>query len=305
MTLSRPRVSIAVPVFNCEAWLEETLDAFLSQTWQDFELIICDNCSSDRTPAIAAAYAERDSRVRYHRNPRNLGAANNYNIAFELARGEYFKWSSCSDICAPTYLEECVAVLDADPTVVVAFPRTTLIDGEGEVVRKYEEQLHLMQGSPYERFETLLARIGLCNVEQALMRADVLRRTPLQGNFRNTDTILMAEMALHGKFFQIEKWLFFRRVTESATTNFATEEEWANFYLPGSKRLKGQRYKQLKAYLSIVPRAPVSLTDRLRLLKYCARLMLWARTGLWNDFVQSIGELGKRRNASSRERAGK
>ncbi len=92
MTSGAPRVSIGLPVFNGERYLARAIDSILAQDFRDLELVVCDNASTDRTAEICAAYARRDPRVRYHRNPRNLGAGPNYDRCFHLARGEYFKW---------------------------------------------------------------------------------------------------------------------------------------------------------------------------------------------------------------------
>lgn len=82
-----PRVSIGLPVYNGEVFLAETLNSILSQTFQDFELIICDNASTDQTQEICRKFARQDERIRYYRNEANLGAAKNFNRVFSLARG--------------------------------------------------------------------------------------------------------------------------------------------------------------------------------------------------------------------------
>ena len=95
----KPRVSIGLPVYNGQEFLEETLHSILNQTFNDFELIICDNASTDRTAEICRSFAKRDRRIRYYRNEINLGAAKNFNGVFFLARGEYLKWSDNDDLC--------------------------------------------------------------------------------------------------------------------------------------------------------------------------------------------------------------
>src|SRR4051812_19911500 len=111
---ARPRLSIGVPVYNGAKFLAATLNSILAQTFGDFELIICDNGSTDATSQICDEYAARDSRVRVWRSPVNLGPAANYNKCFELARGELFKWAAGDDIIAPTFCERCIEKLDAD-----------------------------------------------------------------------------------------------------------------------------------------------------------------------------------------------
>jgi glycosyltransferase involved in cell wall biosynthesis len=118
-----PRVSIGLPVYNGENYLAETLDSILAQTFTDFEVIISDNASTDRTETICRQYAAQDRRIRYLRNTSNLGAAKNYNRVFELSQGEYFKWNGHDDPLAPVFLERCVAVLDRHPGVVLCFAR--------------------------------------------------------------------------------------------------------------------------------------------------------------------------------------
>ena len=89
-----PKVSIGLPVFNGERYIRCAIDSILKQTFDDFELIISDNASEDRTAAICKGYEERDKRIHCHRFETNEGAARNYTAVFEMARGEYFKWAA-------------------------------------------------------------------------------------------------------------------------------------------------------------------------------------------------------------------
>ena len=82
--INKPRVSIGLPVCNGENYLKQALDSIMAQTYTDFELIISDNASTDRTAQICKEYANRDPRIRYYRNEKNLGAARNFNYVFEL-----------------------------------------------------------------------------------------------------------------------------------------------------------------------------------------------------------------------------
>ena len=127
-----PAVSIGLPVYNGEAHLAEALDSLLAQTFSDFELIISDNASTDRTAEICRAYAARDPRIRYTRQEQNRGAAWNYNRVFALASGRYFKWFSHDDLCSQNYFERCVEILERDPAVVLSYGKTTLVDESGE-----------------------------------------------------------------------------------------------------------------------------------------------------------------------------
>src|SRR5215831_17134423 len=103
-TAGVPVATIGIPVYNGEAYLEEAIRSALAQTADDLEVVISDNASTDRTAEICNDYAQQDSRVRYFRNPRNLGAAPNYNIVLANARGRYFKWLAHDDRISPSYV---------------------------------------------------------------------------------------------------------------------------------------------------------------------------------------------------------
>src|SRR4051812_3389434 len=96
----QPRLSIGLPVYNGERYVAQAVESLLGQTYSDFELIVCDNASTDGTEAILRKLAGSDSRVRYHRNDVNIGATPNFNRAFALARSPYFKWSAHDDLYA-------------------------------------------------------------------------------------------------------------------------------------------------------------------------------------------------------------
>jgi glycosyltransferase involved in cell wall biosynthesis len=101
-----------MPVFNGGAYLRESLDSILGQSFGDFDLVISDNASTDGTEDICRGYSALDRRIRYIRQPRNLGATANYNTVFGEARGKYFKWASSNDKCCPGFFEKCIRVLE-------------------------------------------------------------------------------------------------------------------------------------------------------------------------------------------------
>src|ERR1700722_6330272 len=121
-----PRLSIGLPVYNGENYLAETLDSLLGQSYENFELIISDNASTDGTAGICRSYMKQDSRIRYICQPRNIGLAPNHNFLVGEARGELFKWADHDDLCARDLLASCVDALDEYPDVVLAYSLTAL-----------------------------------------------------------------------------------------------------------------------------------------------------------------------------------
>src|SRR5918992_3329928 len=126
------KVSIGVPVHNGGTYLAEVLEGLLAQSFEDFEIVISDNASTDCTAEICHAYRNKDPRVRYFRSEQNLGAAWNHNRVFELSVAPLIKWAACDDLHEPLFLERCVDALHADTGVVLSHTYVKMIDERGE-----------------------------------------------------------------------------------------------------------------------------------------------------------------------------
>lgn len=228
MIAKQPKVSIGIPVFNGTDYLAEALDSILAQTYTNFEIVISDNGSTDGTPELCQAYAARDARIHFHRHDVNRGATWNYNRVFELAQGQYFRWHGHDDIIAPTYLERCVAVLEAEPDVVVAYPKSVIIDGDSKIIRTHEDNMDLRQDGADQRILGFLP--GLCHPVFGLIRRDVLAETDLIGNFVGSDEVLLWQLLLAGKFCEVPEALFFRRYHAKASVvanpDFRSRAQW-------------------------------------------------------------------------------
>ena len=278
----KPRVSIGVPVFNGENFLEEALDSILAQTYRDFELIISDNASTDRTEEICAAYAARDKRIRYHRNEKNLGAAKNFNQVFELSTGEYFKWASHDDVCAPQYIERCVSVLDSRPSVVLCYGKTVIVDEQGTRLKAYDDCLDLHSQRPHERYERFHDCFGRaigaeCNAVFGVVRASALKMTPLIGSYPASDTVLLGRLALLGKFHEIPEPLFFRRdhplTSVRANRDFDKRLTW--FCPEKEGRIQLVRWRWFLEYLLSISRVQMSCRERILCYAQMRRWLQW------------------------------
>src|SRR5450432_3170179 len=210
----RPKVSIGMPVRNGQRFIRQAIDSLLAQTFTNFELIICDNASTDSTEAICREYASRDPRVRYFRNSRNLGPAGNHNKCVDLSQGDYFRWHAHDDMCAPDYLEKCVECLDHNPDVVIAYPRTLIVDEEGKRIEEYNFLPRTGSLSVAERFSSLVLinhrKHRACEIF-GLMRSSALRQTPLEGAYARGDSVLLVRLALLGRFVELPERLFLSR----------------------------------------------------------------------------------------------
>ncbi len=276
MNRQSPRVSIGMPVYNGERFLADVLDSLLSQTFSDFELIISDNASTDKTQEICTTYAADDARIRYHSNESNLGAARNYNRVFELSEGEYFKWAAADDLCTPDYLKRCVEVLDSEADVVLCYPKTTIIDENGQILRKYEDGLNMVTDSASGRFIQTFYNCRLCNAVFGLIRSSKLEQTRLIKDFIASDKVLLAELSLLGIFREIPDYLFNRRfhIVRTGTLEADAPEYGASFVSLGKDKqlewlnpahkdkIAYVHWKLFGAYLTSIKRAPIRWSQK-------------------------------------------
>ena len=131
MDISKPPVSIGLPVYNGETFLEESIESILTQSFGDFELIILDNASPVRTPQICRTYSEHDDRIKYHRNKENISHTANVNHVARLAQGEYYRQHHHDDVLEPECFARCVDVFEEEPEVVLCHTETTVIHEDG------------------------------------------------------------------------------------------------------------------------------------------------------------------------------
>ena len=128
-----PKVSIGLPVYNGEKYLNKTLENLLGQSFLDIEIVISDDGSSDRTSEICKQFVNKDSRVRYFRQNNNFGMpVKNFRFVFDKAQGEYFMFASHDDSWNKNYIEELVNVLDDDPECSLAFTNYKIKNLQGD-----------------------------------------------------------------------------------------------------------------------------------------------------------------------------
>jgi glycosyltransferase involved in cell wall biosynthesis len=232
-----PRVSVGMPVYNGERFAAEAIDSILRQTFADFELIISDNSSTDRTEHICRAYAARDRRVSYFRSAENVGAARNVRRVFELSSAPYFKWAFHDDICEPRFLETCVAVLDRSPSVVLCHPRSAFIDEHGRFLREHNVGCDLRSPLPSDRArQYLLECSNAFHPVFGLIRRTALERTSLIAPYINSDLVLILQLALQGEVHEVADQLFLCRDFPGRTNRrYNTYAEMVAWHDPAKK----------------------------------------------------------------------
>lgn len=285
-----PVVSIGMPVYNGERFLRQSLGCLLAQDFRDFEIVISDNASTDATEAICKEFVAADPRVRYFRSDRNLGAAWNYNRVFALSRGRYFRWAAADDLVAKDSLRLCLARLRGDPGCVLAFPRTEIVDDEGNSIETYQDGLDIQDTSPARRIGILLRKTRECNAVFGLIDSNALSTTMRIGHYVGSDHILLAELALRGRFAEVADTIFYRRCHPAASSYDKSIARQREFYdpqqlVPDFERIcKHKTWHQFKQSWSAVRRAGLHFRDRVRCYLTIARVAIESRRHLWREF---------------------
>lgn len=275
------RLTIGLPVYNGERFLDQTLESIMHQTFTDFELVISDNCSTDATPDIIGQWADKDDRIQFLPNDRNVGANRNYNRAFRHSTSPLFKWAADDDVLHPGYLAQCIAMLDADPGLALVHSRAGLIDrlgdpllmmhhasvdGDGVVEAMPDPDVlyaHLADEDPVQRFRGVLRHLTYAFPIFGVIRRDALLHTRLLRNFYGADKILLGELALHGRTGLVEDTLWFRRchpATSTRDSSAASQRSWSDPTAGASL----YPIDMTRAYADAIRSADLSSTERRR-----------------------------------------
>jgi glycosyltransferase involved in cell wall biosynthesis len=281
---------MALPAYNSERYISKSIESLLGQTYGDFELVISDNASTDGTEEICRRYAASDKRVRYVRRPDNIGGPANFRYVFSLCTGEYHKWAAADDYSHPDFLQKAVAVLDQQPDVVLCYPKTRIVDANGETISDYDEPLHLVDDSPRVRYRELYTRIGLCNAPYGLMRRDAMQKTRLIARHLTSDVDFLGEMALLGKFWVLPEVGFYRRFHPTASSwARGNNEHQRQYYDPSRKRGPGlQTWRRLQFQFGVIWRSQVSLGDKVALSNDVARRARYERHALSRELLECL-----------------
>lgn len=269
-----PAVTIGIPVYNGERYLEEAIRSALGQTDGDLELVISDNASTDRTAEICRDYALQDGRVRYFRNTSNLGAAPNYNIVFSHARGRFFKWLAHDDLITPTFVEKVTRVLETRPEAVLCNSVVAYIDSKGAPLGLYDTQLGKADiASPSRRLAHVTLPSHSCVDFFGMFRRSTLEGSLLHGSFHGADRALLAQMALRGRMVQIPAPLVQMREHENRYTRSqlraADRASWHDTRVRG--RVSFPTWRLYHEYLKMVRAAELGPGERMRCYAVLAR----------------------------------
>ena len=212
----RPKITVFIPVFNRERFIADAIDSVLSQSYSDFEILLIDDGSTDRSVEIMRAYT--DPRVRIERNDRNLGIPYTRNRGLELARGEYIALLDSDDRADPLRLERQVDFLDQHPDYVQVGSWCRMIDAHGRPLKKVKRQPILSQDVDAQ----LLFRCALSN-RSIMARTAILKHYGYRNDYpRCQDYYLHVQLAKKYRMANLPECLVYGRVHQQQITSQTT-----------------------------------------------------------------------------------
>jgi len=211
---SSPLLSFAIPIRNGEDTLPKLLDSLLAQDFSDFEIVISDNASTDSTFELCQQYIQRDPRIRYYRNPENVGVNANFNLLIELARGKYMRWIGGDDSLEADYARKCIAALHARPDVIGVTTYQDFVDDYGG--RDYYEYTGRRLDYPlaHQRYQRMIWFMNndhrYVDPIYTMMRRDVLLQIGGHRAVLAADQVLAVEISLWGAITHVPECLAHR-----------------------------------------------------------------------------------------------
>jgi glycosyltransferase involved in cell wall biosynthesis len=223
-----PKISIGLPVYNGEKFLQKKIESLLKQTNKDFELIISDNASTDSTPIICQEYVLKDKRISYFRQEKNIGAIQNFRFVLEKAKADYFAWTAVDDIILPDFFEKNIRILDSRKNIVCSISQ---VDHYGERTESLKPRLddslltrfmkkikrhynyiavYSASGSYEKKLRCYLKRREGFQIFYGVYRTDALRKSMISDHITGFDWLTILNALKYGDFHVIKEILMLR-----------------------------------------------------------------------------------------------
>src|SRR3989344_3083761 len=207
-------VSIGMPTYNRAPLLGRALDSLLAQTHKNFELIISDDGSTDRTLQVCKEYALRDKRIRYIHHPQNIGHVVNFEYVMRQAKGDYFMWAADDDHWDKTFIEKLLIALEKKPKANIAMSSFQRIFSDGEIYDTvvFEKDNDLNKLGHSALYEKVFRREPIHHCVYGIYKKDFIdklfSRPKPEGI--HWDRIFLGEVALASHIASVPEVLFFK-----------------------------------------------------------------------------------------------
>lgn len=239
MITPSPLVSVGLPVFNEEKFLEETLESLLTQDYKNFEIIISNNASTDLTPKICEKYAKNYRKIiKYTRNAKNIGSVANFSKVFKLSQGDFFMWAGAHDLYNKNYISASVEIMQNEQNVIVVYPQTVWIGYDGSPLNKISGFVDTRGSDIVSRFNQIMWANH--SSIYGLMQSNMLKQTRLsrQTIVPGDLLFLLGELSLLGDFAFSPNVIWYRRENREKETFKQRRRRYRNMLGASNKSLR-------------------------------------------------------------------
>ncbi|WP_310485012.1 glycosyltransferase [Chamaesiphon sp. VAR_48_metabat_403] len=263
----QPFLTIGIPIYNGERYIRESLDSIISQDYSNLEIIISDNCSTDKTKDICLEYADRDSRIKYYEQETNLGATANFNFILKLATGTFFTWAAYDDYLATSYVRKCIEKMQQHPTAIGCCSEINFVNEDGTIRTAWTQSysnIDSLDKNVVGRVRELTNKVGWYAI-YSIFKTDVLRQTSLCQSRYADDVLLLLELLLLGEIVKVPEYLFYYRVP----TIDRTPEDYIRIFTLDTNTIdeirRGSFTYIAKQVLNTVYNSSISIQDKHRI----------------------------------------
>ena len=218
-----PLVSIGLVAYNRENWIGRAIDSVLSQHYQNIELIISNDCSTDQTHNVCTEYAQKDKRIRYYNQQKNLGMTQNFVFVQKQAKGEFFMWLSDDDWLEKDYVSECLNALKENSDYSLVCGKTKFY--KDDILLEKEDVLNITNCNAKERVLNYYKAVKSNVVLYGLMPIEIIKEAEYKNTF-GADLLLSAQVVFMGKVKTLENTFF--NYSEGGISN--SSEKLAQYY---------------------------------------------------------------------------
>ncbi len=287
MNNALPLVSIGLPCYNEEKFLEQTLNSLLEQDYENIEITISDNASTDSTPTVCNEYRDKfPQKIKYNRNENNIGALINFKKVFELSKGDFFMWAGAHDLYSKNYIASSVKIMQSNQNVVVVYPLTVWIDYNGNKLEKVSGFIDTRGNNAVARFNQVLWANQ--HALYGLMRPNALKKLGLNRQSIASGAVLLGELSLLGDFAYSPHAIWYRRESRETETSkqrisrynktLYTSKNYGNRFLP--------HWRIPFEFLSAIWKSPLSFRKKVELtLSGIPGAFVRYGSGLFKDLI--------------------
>ncbi|MBT8102619.1 MAG: glycosyltransferase family 2 protein [Gammaproteobacteria bacterium] len=245
-----PLVTIGMPIYNEERFLQHALDSLLAQDYENIQILISDNASTDCSGDIGRKAAEDDSRIIYTCTEENIGATGNFRRVASMAEGKYFMWAAGHDEWSSDLISASVAALEINSSASIAFAHSRWMGETGEDDGGDIDYPDTRGKSLLGRFFTVFW--GSMHPVLSLMRMDYLRQTRSMQGFAGADLVLLLDMVLMGDFVHVPNAWWRRRNVRSKESHRQRMKRYTGAEFGQAKSTLDRRFPLLRLPASLM-----------------------------------------------------